>query len=120
MKSSADVHEYIAGFPSETQKVLKQVRSTIKKLLPEAEETISYGVPTFKINGNYVVYFAGFKKHLSIYPAPRGHEKFKHALSKYKGGKGTVQFPLDEPLPLGLISRIVKQLKKSNAERAKK
>lgn len=114
-----DVNEYIAMFPKETQKVLKQIRSTIKKAAPGTKEEISYGIPTFKLNGRYVIYFAGFKNHTSIYPAPRSDERFKEVLSKYKGGKGTVQFPLGEPIPVGLITRIVKLKLQETKEREK-
>lgn len=114
------VDEYIAGFPTETQKVLEQIRGRIKKLVPEASETISYGVPTIMLDGVYVVYFAGFKNHVSLYPAPRENEAFKEELSAYKGGKGTVQFPLDKPLPMDLITRIVKFRLKETRERLKK
>jgi len=102
------IDEYIAGFPEATQKSLNKVRSTIRKVVPKAEETISYGIPTFKINGRYVIYFAGYKNHVSVYPAPRENPGFKKELAVYKGGKGTVQFPLDKPLPLELITRITK------------
>lgn len=86
---------------------MEELRQTIKKAAPEAEEAISYQIPTFKLNGN-LVHFGGFKKHIGFYPAPRGIEAFKKELSQYKGAKGSVQFPLDEPMPLQLISKIVK------------
>jgi uncharacterized protein YdhG (YjbR/CyaY superfamily) len=89
---------------------------TIKKAAPGAEETISYQIPTFRLNGN-LVYFAAYKKHISLYPAPRGVEKFKEELSRYEGGKGTARFPLDKPIPFGLISRIVKFRLKSRKPR---
>ena len=115
-----NISEYIAGFPKDTQKILKQIRTTIKKAAPGAEETISYAIPTFKLKGRHLVYFAGYKNHISLYPAPRGNEAFKKELSVYKGGKGTVQFPLDKPLPLNLITRIVKFKIKENLEKAEK
>lgn len=115
-----NIDEYIASFPQETQKILKQVRATIKKAVPGAEETISYAIPTFKLKGSYVIYLAGFKNHISIYPAPRGKEEFKKELSAYKGGKGTVQFPVDKPIPLNLITKIVKFRAKENLEKAEK
>jgi len=115
-----NINEYIAGFPTTTQKILKQVRATIKKAAPAAKEKISYGIPTFTLNDRYLIYFAGFKNHISLYPAPRGNEIFKKELSGYKGGKGTVQFPLDKPMPLDLITRIVKFKLKENSEKAKK
>ena len=102
------INEYIAGFPEEVQKVLEQVRETIKKAAPEAEETISYGMPAYKLNGKPLVYFAAFKNHIGFYATPTGHEAFAEELSNYKQGKGSVQFPLDKPMPLELITRIVK------------
>lgn len=101
------IDEYISMFPNDVQKRLKEVRETIRKAAPEAEETINYQIPTFKLNGN-LVHFAGFKKHIGFYPAPSGIEKFKDELTMYKGAKGSIQFPLDKPLPLDLIKRIVK------------
>ncbi|MBI4790834.1 MAG: DUF1801 domain-containing protein [Chloroflexi bacterium] len=103
-----NVDAYIAGFPNDVQAILQKIRTTIRKAAPGAAETISYQIPTFTLNGKYLIYFAGFEKHVSVYPAPRGAEKFKAELAKYKGGKGTVQFPLDKPIPFGLITRIVK------------
>lgn len=113
-----NIGEYIAGFPIETQKLLEQIRATIKKAAPEAKETISYAIPTFKLNGN-LVHFAAFKNHIGFYPAPRGNEAFKKELSIYKGGKGTVQFPIDKKIPLNLITKIVKFRVKENLERIK-
>lgn len=113
-----NIDEYIAGFPKDIQKLLEQIRLTIKKAAPEAEETISYAIPTFTLNGN-LVHFAAFKNHIGFYPFPSGNEAFKKELSKYKGGKGTVQFPLDEPLPFNLISKMVKFRVKENLERIK-
>jgi len=114
------IDEYIAGFPKSTQMFLKQIRSTITTAAPTAEETISYAIPAFTLNGRYLIYFAGFKNHVSVYPAPRQNEAFKKQLSAYKGGKGTVQFPLDKPLPASLIAKIVKFRIKENAQRALK
>ena len=108
MKKPKDIDEYIKDFPAETQKLLKQIRATIRKASPKAVEVISYGIPAFKLNEKSLIYFAGFKNHIGLYPAPRGKEEFKKELSAYKGGKGTVQFPLDKPMPLNLITRIVK------------
>ena len=112
--------EYIAGFPKETQKILKQIRATIKKAAPGAEETISYAIPAFTLKGRNLIYFAGYKNHIGLYPAPRGNEAFRKELSVYKGGKGTVQFPLDKPIPLTLITKIVKFKVKENLEKAEK
>ena len=117
--TAKDIDEYIAGFPDDVQKILKKIRSTIRKAAPGAKETISYAIPTFTLNGRYLIYFAAFKKHVSIYPAPRGSEEFKKELSAYQGGKGTVQFPLDEPIPFDLITRIVKFKVKETLEKAK-
>jgi len=102
------INEYIAGFPKPIQKVLEQVRSTIKKAAPKAEETISYAIPTFDLNGKHLVHFAAFKNHIGFYATPNGHAAFEKELSVYKQGKGSVQFPLDKPMPLDLISKIVK------------
>ncbi len=101
------IDEYIAGFPADVQALLQQIRATIRDVAPDAEETISYGIPTFRWKGTYLIHFAGYKKHLSLYPAPRGAEAFREELSAYKGGKGTVQFPLDRLIPFDLVRRIV-------------
>jgi len=114
-----DIDSYIAGFPEETQKLLMHLRSTIRKAAPEAKETISYGMPAFTFKDNYLVYFAGFKNHIGFYAIPTGIEAFKKELSVYKGGKGSVQFPLDKPIPFDLISKIVKFRVKENLEKAK-
>ena len=115
-----NIDAYIAGFPKDTQKILEQIRATIKKAAPDAEETISYAMPTFKLKGSALIYFAGYKNHISLYPAPRGNEAFKEELSAYKGGKGTVQFPLNKPMPFDLITKIVKFRVKENLEKAEK
>jgi len=103
-----NIDEYIAGFPKGVQTLLRKIRATIKQAAPQAKETISYQIPSFKLEGKYLVHFAAYKNHIGLYPAPRGVEKFKQALSVYGGAKATVRFPLDEPIPFGLISRIVK------------
>lgn len=102
------IDEYLAGFPQETQLILEQVRATIRKAAPDAGEKISYGIPTFTWQGTNLVHFAAFKSHIGFYPAPVGMEEFKEEISAYKTGKGSVQFPLDKPMPLDLIVRIVK------------
>ena len=112
------IDEYIAGFPIEVRKILKKIRMTIRKAAPDAEETLKYRIPTFTLKGN-LVYFAAFKKHIGFYPVPTGIEKFKKELSVYKQGKGSVQFPLDKPIPYGLIGKIVKFRVKENLEKAK-
>jgi len=112
------IDEYIATFPEEIRKILKELRSTIKASAPDAEEKFSYGMPTFFLNGN-LVHFAAFKTHIGFYPTPSGIEAFKDELSIYKGAKGSVQFPIDKPLPLKLISKIVKFRVAENLKNAK-
>jgi uncharacterized protein YdhG (YjbR/CyaY superfamily) len=102
------VDEYVSAFPAGVRRILQKIRKTIHKAAPGADESISYRIPTFKQDGKVVIYFAGFAKHVSVYPAPRAAKEFKAELSAYKGGKGTVQFPLDQAVPYGLITRIVK------------
>jgi len=112
-----DVDEYISGFPSEVQRILEELRVTIKKAAPDAEEVISYQMPAFKFHG-MLVYFAGYKNHIGFYPTSSGIEAFRKELSVYKGAKGSVQFPINSPLPLNLISKIVKYRVRENLERA--
>ena len=112
------IDEYIATFPKDVQKILEELRATIKAAAPDAEEKISYQMPTFFLNGN-LVHFAAFKKHIGFYPTPSGIEAFKKELSVYDGAKGSVQFPIDEPMPLKLISRIVKFRVAENKKKAK-
>lgn len=112
--------EYIATFPDETRKILEELRATIKAAVPEAGETISYGIPTFTLNGKYLIYFAGWKNHISIYPIPTGTEAFNKQVSQYIEGKGTLKFPMDKPLPLKLITRIVKLRVNENRKRTDK
>ena len=115
MKATAvnDIDSYIALHPENIQKLLRQVRATISKAAPDAEEAIRYAIPTFILNGN-LVHFAGFKNHIGFYPAPTGIEAFKEEIAPYEAGKGTLQFPLDKPLPISLISKIVKFRVKEN------
>ena len=112
-----DIDEYIAGFPKNVQAVLKKIRTTIKRAAPDAEEAIKYQMPTFTLYGN-LVHFAAFKKHIGFYPVPRGSETFKDELSAYEGEKSTARFPLDKPIPLDLIARIVKFRVTKNLESA--
>jgi uncharacterized protein YdhG (YjbR/CyaY superfamily) len=107
MVKATNIDEYIKDFPEESQKILEQLRVTIKKAAPKAVEVISYSMPAFKQNG-VLVYFAAYKNHIGFYPTPSGIEAFKNELSKYKSSKGAVQFPIDKPLPLTLITKIVK------------
>jgi uncharacterized protein YdhG (YjbR/CyaY superfamily) len=111
------IDEYIAHFPPDIQEILQKLRATIRAAAPEAEEAISYQMPTFKLKGN-LVHFAAYKNHIGFYPAPRGIEAFAQELSVYKGSKGTVQFPIDQPLPLDLISKIVHFRVAGNLEKA--
>jgi uncharacterized protein YdhG (YjbR/CyaY superfamily) len=113
------IDEYISTFPKDVQGILEKIRKTIRKAAPDAEEKISYQIPAFTLKGSYLIYFAAYKKHVGLYPAPRGSEEFKEELSAYEGGKGTVKFPLDKPIPFDLISRIVKFRVKKNLEKAK-
>ena len=116
---ASSIDEYIAQFPKEIKGRLEQMRETIRKAAPEAEEAISYAMPTFKLNGN-LVHFAGYKNHIGFYPAPDGIEAFKKEISKYDWAKGSVQFPHDEKLPLALVTKIVKFRVKQNNEKKKK
>jgi len=117
MQKPVDTDAYIAGYPKETQKNLKLLRATIKKAAPQAEEIISYGMPAYKWNG-MLVYFAAYEKHIGFYPGSSGIAAFKKELASYKTSKGTVQFPVDEPVPLPLVARIVKFRLKENQEKA--
>jgi uncharacterized protein YdhG (YjbR/CyaY superfamily) len=115
--SYQNIDEYISGFPEDVQALLQKVRATIRAVAPDAEETIKYGIPTFTLKGN-LVHFAAYKKHIGFYPTSSGVEHFKNELSVYQLSKGTVQFPLDTPIPFDLISEIVKFRVKENLERA--
>ena len=108
MDKPKSTDEYISSFPKETQILLQEVRKTIKNVAPEADESISYGMPAYKLNGKALVYFAGYKNHIGFYATPTGHAEFTEELAKYKQGKGSVQFPINEPMPLDLITKIVK------------
>jgi len=116
-----NVDDYIKSFPENVQVRLNQIRAIIKKNAPEAEESIAYKMPAYKTNGKPLVYFAGFDKHIGFYATPTGHSQFVKELSKYKQGKGSVQFPLDIPLPLDLISRIVRfRVEENSIKKSKK
>ena len=112
-----NIDAYIANFPKDVQEILSELRATIRDAAPEAEETISYQMPTFRLKGN-LVHFAAYKNHIGFYPTPSGIENFKKELSLYKGAKGSVKFPIDKPLPFDLISKIVKFRVAENLERA--
>lgn len=101
------VDDYRKVFPKDIQLIMKKIRSTIKKAAPKAVESISYGMPAYKLNGKPLVYFAAYKMHIGFYATPTGHAHFVKELSKYKQGNGSVQFPIDKPIPFELIKRIV-------------
>jgi uncharacterized protein YdhG (YjbR/CyaY superfamily) len=109
--------DYIAGFPEHIREILEKVRATIREAAPGAEETIKYEMPTFMLNGN-LVYFAAYKNHIGFYPIPSGMEEFKEDLAGYKTGKGSVQFPLDKPIPYELIRRITEYRVQENLAKA--
>lgn len=117
MNKPDNIDEYIASFPEDIQKILQEVRETIQKTAPEATEKISYALPTFYLQGN-LVHFAAFTSHIGFYALPSGNREFQEELSKYKTGKGSIQFPLNEPMPLALITKIVKFRVKENEEKA--
>jgi uncharacterized protein YdhG (YjbR/CyaY superfamily) len=118
-KVAKSIDEYILQFPPEVQDKLRRIRAMVREAAPEAQEKISYQMPTFYLHGN-LVHFAAFQKHIGFYPAPTGIQEFKEDLSKYKGAKGSVQFPLKEDPPYDLISRIVKFRVDENIKRAAK
>ncbi len=107
IKHFKTMDEYIKTFPKDVQGILEKMRQTIRKVAPEATEAISYQMPTFKLNGKNLVHFAAFKNHIGFYPIPSGIEAFKKELSPYKQGKGSVQFPIDRPIPYDLVKKIV-------------
>lgn len=113
------IDEYISTFPENVQKVLENLRDTIKNAAPEAEETINYQIPTFKLNGN-LVHFAAYKKHIGFYPTPSGIDAFKNELSEYEMAKGSVKFPLNKPIPYDLVRNIVEFRVKENLTKKKK
>lgn len=119
MKNFKTVDEYIGSFPAKVGVLLNEMRITIKEAAPEAEESIAYGMPAYKTHGHPLVYFAAFPNHIGFYATPSGHSEFAGELSKYKQGKGSVQFPLDEPLPLDLVSRITAFRVKENHSKKK-
>lgn len=118
MKKPADIDSYIASFPKEIQKLLNEVRKAIQEAAPDAEEYIGYGMPAYKLNGP-VAYFAGYEHHIGFYPTGSGIAAFTKEIQKYKNSKGAVQFPLDKPIPVALIKRMVKFKVKENIEKIK-
>lgn len=119
MKKPVDIDTYITGFPVGVQQILQQIRATVQKAAPGAVEKISYAMPAFALNGN-LVYFAAYEKHIGFYALPSGNKAFQEELSKYKMGKGSIQFPINEPMPLALIEKIVRFRVQENEEKAKK
>lgn len=117
--ASGEVDEFIARYPADVQKVLQKIRGIIREVAPEAKETINYGIPTFTLNGN-LVHYSALTNHIGFYPTPSGIEKFKKELSKYEGAKGSVKFPLDEPIPYELIRKITEFRVKEQQAKAKK
>jgi uncharacterized protein YdhG (YjbR/CyaY superfamily) len=116
-KSPKDIDSYIAQFPPDVRAVLEKVRTTVRTAAPAAQETISYQMPAFKQHG-ILVYFAAWKKHIGLYPPVSGDKALERAVARYAGPKGNLQFPLDEPIPYGLVARIVKLRVKQDAEKA--
>jgi len=112
------VEDYIVSFPAEVQDILQHIRSIIREIVPDAEEVISYQMPTYRLNGN-LVHFAAFKNHIGFYPTPSGVEAFQDELIPYQHAKGSIRFPLDRPIPYDLISRIVMFRAKENQEKAR-
>ena len=114
--STINVDVYIAAQPAPVQPLLRQIRKVVRQAVPEAEEVIGYGIPSYRLNGRYLLHFGGSKNHIGLYATPDGHAEFESELAKYKRGKGSVQLPLDQPMPLDLIRRIaefrVEQLSK--------
>lgn len=119
MKKIKNTDEYIETFPKGTQVILGQIRSLIHEKAPDAVESISYGMPAYKLNGKPLVYFAGYDHHIGFYATPTGHTEFAAELSEYKQGKGSVQFPLDKQIPYGLIGRIIEFRVKENLSKSK-
>ena len=120
-KQNPTIDDYIKPFPESTKTILNKIHSIIKDILPkDAIETISYGIPTFKLNGKFVIYFAGYAKHISLYPIPHGDEDFRQEIAPFIKGKGTLQFPLDKPIPYDLIKKVAKQSLIANLERTQK
>jgi uncharacterized protein YdhG (YjbR/CyaY superfamily) len=110
-----EIDKYISDFPTDVREILKQIRTIIKEAAPEAVENFAYGMPAYKTNGKPLVYFAGFKNHIGFYATPTGHEQFSSVLSEYKQGRGSVQFPLNKPIPFDLIKRMVEFRVKENS-----
>ncbi len=118
-KGFTSMDEYIAACPEETHERLQEIRAAIKKLAPEAKEKISYQIAAFELNGKNIIHFAGWKKHISLYPIPAGDEAFESEVSRYADGKGTMKLPLDEPMPMKLVNKVIKLHLEVNKKKAK-
>ncbi|MFJ4653490.1 iron chaperone [Nocardia sp. NPDC088792] len=116
MATATSVAEYVTGFPAETQAVLEHVRSAVRTAVPGSTETISYDIPAVQVNGKAVMYFAGWKKHISVYPVPVGDSAYAQAIAPYVAGKGTLKFPLKDPIPFDLIGRTAALLASERAQ----
>ncbi len=116
-KPFTPIDEYIRSFPADIQVILEKVRQTIHQAAPEVAETMSYAMPTFDLNGKHVVFFAGWKHHLSLYPLPAGDEAFQQAIAPYKKAKGSIQFPFEKPIPYDLMEQIVTLLIEETPEK---
>lgn len=119
MKEFKDINEFIADFPEDIQLILEKIRATIQQAAPDAKEAIKYGMPTFVLNGN-LVHFAAYKNHIGFYPAPTGIDAFIEELAQYRTGKGTIQFPVDKPIPYDLVTKVVKFRVEENLKKLKK
>jgi uncharacterized protein YdhG (YjbR/CyaY superfamily) len=117
LRKSRSIDRYIGGRPAAVQPILRKLRATVQRAAPQAEESISYGIPAFKLHGA-LVYFAAFKNHIGLYPPVRGNTKLQTAVSIYAGAKGNLRFPLDQPIPYALIARIVKFRARQNMAKA--
>ena len=117
-KHSSEIDAYIRSYPKDVQAILQKVRLTIRRAAPDAEETIKYRLPTFVLHGKNLVHFGGFQHHIGFYPTPSGTEEFKKELSAYEGAKGSIRFPLDQPIPYGLIRKIAAFRVKENTVKA--
>lgn len=115
------IDDFISAYPQDVQAILQKIRATIQKSAPRAEEAMSYGIPTFKLNGKNLIHFSAFKEHIGFYPTPSGIEKFKKELSAYEWAKGSVKFPLNKPIPYALITKITQfRVKEVSAQTAPK
>jgi len=117
-KAPKTINQYIARYPKDVQGIMQKIRMTIRKAAPRAEETISYAIPSFYLNGKGLISFAAWKKHVAMYAAPMGIPQFKRAVAVYGAGKGTLRFPLDKPIPYGLITKLVKFRVRESSARA--